>query len=124
MKLPSVRLLGFTCAVGALSLGLACGSKSSPAAPTPTPTPVAAAPTIAAPVPSTPTAGQRVAATKPDLVISNAAVTGAAGTVTYEFELRNVPANSFTGRLDGQELAGGHRDQDAAAPPPGRRRAP
>jgi len=109
MKLPSVRLLGSTCAIGALTLGLACGSKSQPAAPQPVTTPTVA-PTLAAPVAKTPIAAIQLDTLKPTLTVENSAATGTVGSVTYEFqvsELDTFPDNSRTSTEKGIAQGGG-----------------
>jgi hypothetical protein len=103
MKSPSVRLLGIACSLGLLTLAVACGSKSAPAAPSPTP-PVVVTPTVAVPEPRTPIGGQQLDTLKPALQVNNAAVTGSVGTVTYEFwvsELDSFPDNSRSSHESG-----------------------
>ena len=75
----------------------ACGS--SPSAPAPSPTPTPLNPALSAPAPRTPAAGQQLDTDRPTLTVTNAAVTGTVGTVTYEFEVSETdtfPAGSRT----------------------------
>jgi hypothetical protein len=95
----SVRTLSVGLAL-MLGLSMACG-KSSPAAPTPATAAATAAPSIAAPIPRNPIGGEPLDTDtlKPSLTVNNAAVTGAVGTVTYEFEVSELdtfPADSRT----------------------------
>lgn len=105
MSLPSVRLVALACALGLVSVVVACGSKGQPAAPTPV-TPGAVTASLAAPIARNPIGGLPLDADtlKPALTVNNAVAAGAVGTVTYEFELSELdtfPAGSRSSSAKG-----------------------
>ena len=79
------RVLARVCSIALLTATAACGSSSAPATPV-TPAPVVN-PTLSAPAPRTPTAGQQLDTLRPMLTIANTVTAGTVGTVTYEFEV-------------------------------------
>jgi len=89
----------------------ACGSKGTPAtpSPSPSPTPTPTAPKVEAPTLRAPIAGQQLDTLKPALTLTNAVITGEAGTVTYEFEVSEVdtfPSGSRTSSEKGVAQGG------------------
>lgn len=92
MKLPSVRAVSVGCSLGVLTVAVACGSKSAPAAlstPTAPSAPTVAA-SLAAPAATStaPTGGVQLTAATLTLEVTNAVSTGTVGTpLKYRFEI-------------------------------------
>ena len=76
----------------------ACGG-SSPAAPSPPSTPAGGTAQLSAPVPRTPSGDQQLDTLRPTLSVTNAAASGAVGTVTYQYQVSEAdtfPADATT----------------------------